>query len=134
MRVGSDVEAICGKCGEARHVVVARAEGRIAKVECQQCGARHGYRPERPDAERPRRSGAGSRAKRSATTRKAPLVEADPDRPRRPFHTTETYRVGDRVVHARFGEGVVQSVRGPAKIQVHFESGERTLVHGRSAE
>ena len=53
-------------------------------------------------------------------------------RPPRPFRTSDTYSVGDRVVHHHFGEGVVQAVTGPTKIQVLFETGPRTLVHARS--
>jgi hypothetical protein len=41
--------------------------------------------------------------------------------------------VGDRVVHAHFGEGVVQAVTGPRKVEVLFASGAKTLVHGRNA-
>jgi len=44
VRVGSDIEAICKKCGDVWHVVIALAARRIAKVECKECGARHGYR------------------------------------------------------------------------------------------
>jgi hypothetical protein len=60
-------------------------------------------------------------------------VEADLSRPRRPFRISDTYEVGDRVVHADFGEGVVQAVRGPKKVEVLFAAGAKTLVQGRQA-
>ncbi len=41
MRVGSDIEAICKKCGDVWHVVIALADRAIAKVECRECRARH---------------------------------------------------------------------------------------------
>ena len=44
MRVGSDIEAVCKKCGDVWHVVIALADRRIANVECKECGARHRYR------------------------------------------------------------------------------------------
>ena len=31
--VGADIEALCGKCGDTWHVVVALVNGKIAKVE-----------------------------------------------------------------------------------------------------
>ncbi len=114
MRVGSDIDAICGKCGEMRHVLVAKVDGRIAKVECHQCGGRHRYRPVggATAAVATRRSAAGSGMRRKRAGSAEPLVEADPSRPRVPFDATETYRAGDRVVHPSFGEGVVQAVIG----------------------
>ncbi|MDJ0847734.1 MAG: hypothetical protein QNK04_05035 [Myxococcota bacterium] len=132
MGVGSELEAKCRKCGEVWHVVIAEADGRIAKVECRECGARHGYRPVGGAQARVirRHRTASTPASRRARDR-APVVEADLSRPPRPFRTSDTYAVGDRVVHSRFGEGVVQAVTGATKIQVLFESGPRTLVHAR---
>lgn len=130
MRVGGEVRAICRRCGPVWHVVVALTEGRIANVECGDCGARHRYRPVEGDGT-VRRSARSPGAKRRPTA--APAVEADLSRPRRPFRPSDTYQVGDRVVHAHFGEGVVQAVRGPQKVEVLFEAGPKTLVHGRRA-
>jgi hypothetical protein len=35
------------------------------------------------------------------------------------------------MLHPSFGEGVVQAITGPTKVQVLFASGEKTLVHAR---
>lgn len=136
-RVGRDIGSVCRKCGDVWHVVVAVTDGRIAQVECKQCGARHRYRPANGEAEgragaRPRKAGsrtASPRAGRAA--RKKPVVEADLSRPSRRFQMSETYEVGDRVLHASFGEGVVQAVTGVSKVEILFEVGQKTLVHGR---
>lgn len=133
-RVGADIGALCRKCGDVWHVVIALDAGAIAQVECKQCGARHRYRP----APGERTRGASSPGRRAASVRKArsapaPVVEADPSRPPRSFRPSDTYQVGDRVVHAHFGEGVVQAVRGPTKVEVLFSGGARTLVHGRAS-
>jgi hypothetical protein len=135
MRVGGDIGAICGKCGDVWHVVIAVVEGRIAKVECRECGARHRYRPapgEAAVAARPRKSAPVAGTRRTRARAKQPIVAADPTRPRRSFCPSETYRVGDRLVHANFGEGVVQEVAGATKIRVLFDVGPKTLVHGRA--
>jgi hypothetical protein len=127
MQVGGDIRSICRKCGTVWHVVIALTAGRIANVECGDCGARHRYRPaEGSDAKRVARTGA---SKRRVLAK--PMVEADLSKPRRPFRTSDTYEVGDRLVHADFGEGVVQAVRGPKKVEVLFGAGAKTLVHGR---
>lgn len=127
-RVGADIKSICGKCGESWHVVIALADGRIARVECGDCGARHRHRPVGGAT----RSRTAAKPRRAAARTAAPVVEADPSRPARPFRTTDTYEVGDRVVHASFGEGVVQTVRGATKVEVLFGAGAKTLVHGRA--
>ncbi|NNL66767.1 MAG: hypothetical protein HKP30_11020 [Myxococcales bacterium] len=129
MRVGADVEAICGPCGETWHVVVAVAPGRPAQVECKECGARHRYRPVGGTPTAPRRSARATG--RSARKPAAPLVEADLSKPVRSFRTTDTYAAGERVQHASFGAGVVQAVKGPGKVEIHFEAGPKVLVHGR---
>lgn len=132
MRVGSDIGSICRRCGDVWHVVIARVDGRIAKVECKECGARHRYRPAEGAKTASSRSSAAGAASPRARSRKAKqIVEADRSRARRPFRPSETYRVGDRVVHESFGEGVVQAVKGPTKIEILFEVGSKTLVHGR---
>ncbi len=132
MRVGSDIRSICRRCGDVWHVVIAGVDGRIAKVQCKECGARHRYRPAagaKTAASRSSAAGAPSPRTRSRTAQQ--IVEADRSRPRRLFRPSETYRVGDRVVHESFGEGVVQAVKGPTKIEILFEVGSKTLVHGR---
>ena len=132
MRVGVDVEAVCRKCGEVWHVVIGVVDGLVAQVECRDCGARHRYRAKGAPAAAPRRSpGSGAGPRRSSGRAQTPVVEADSSRPRRAFRASDTYEVGDRVVHASFGEGVVQMVKGAAKIEVLFEAGPKTLVHGR---
>jgi hypothetical protein len=135
-RIGSDVQSRCRRCGTTWHVVIAAVDGRIAQVECAECGARHRHRPAR-EARRAGPAADGARARqpsgRSRPSAGAPVVEADPSRPSRPFRATDTYSVGERVVHASFGEGVVQVVKGPGKVEVLFDSGTKTLVQGRGS-
>jgi len=128
MRVGADIRSTCRKCGDVWHVVIAMSGGQIAKVECKDCNARHGYRP--ITAARAART---TSARRAPAKSKASIVEADLTRARRNFRASDTYAVGDRVLHPSFGEGVVQLVIGSNKVEVLFGSGSKTLVHGRSA-
>lgn len=133
MRVGADIQSTCRKCGVVWHLVIAMNDGRIAKVECGDCGARHGYRGIGSSARSPRSTASG-RVKRTGTSgRGAQIIAADPTRPRRPFRTTETYELGDRVTHPHFGEGVVQALIGNTKVEILFELGSKTMVQGRSS-
>lgn len=132
MRVGSDIEAICKKCGDVWHVVIALADSRIARVECKECGARHRYRGVKGEIGAARRKPAArATSARTRGGKKKQVVKANESRPRRDFRMSDTYEVGDRVLHASFGEGVVQEVSTPAKIVVLFDVGSKTLVHGR---
>ena len=135
MRVGSDIEAICKKCGDVWHVVVALADRRIAKVECKQCGAQHRYRRVKGEAgAAQKKPAARTTSSRTRSVKKKQAVGADESRPRRDFSMSDTYEVGDRVLHASFGEGVVQEVAAPSKIVVLFDVGSKMLVHGRSGK
>lgn len=108
-------------------MIVALVDGRIAKVECKECGSRHRHRS--LDPKKSRASGVGRARKRAAP----PAPEPDPSRPVRPYLVTETYRVGDRIDHRSLGRGVVERVVGATKVQVCFADGTRTLVHGRGS-
>jgi len=132
-QVGSDVGALCRRCGDVWHVVVAIVDGRVAKVECKQCGARHRFRSSEPTRAPARRKSAPPvrRAGKRTAAGGAVMVEGDPSRPPRRYDISETYQAGDRILHARFGEGVVQNVSGPGKAVVLFGASEKTLVHGR---
>ena len=41
--VGEDIEALCGRCGQVWHVVMAKMGDRIAKVVCKRCGGHLGH-------------------------------------------------------------------------------------------
>jgi hypothetical protein len=137
--VGSEVQGICGRCGDVWHVVIAFAGDRIAQVQCGECGARHRYRPSggapageaSPDGARHSRSPARRSAASARRGSAKPVVEADPSRPRRAFSPHDSYQVGDRLLHPTFGEGVVQAILGASKLLVLFDSGPKRLVQGR---
>lgn len=132
-RVGQDIESICGKCGDVWHVVVAMKGSTIAKVQCKQCGGYHRHKPPGGKA-----GVSAPRAPRASTTRSTrkkkptePQVPADPSRPPRPYRITESFEVGDTVVHPSFGTGVVERVLEDKKVQVFFPDGQRVLAHQR---
>jgi transcription elongation factor Elf1 len=150
--VGKDVEAVCRKCGEVWHVIVAVEGGKITRVQCKECMAYHRYRPpegeDRVDVEqKPKKvvtarkatarkasataSPANKPGKKGKATHDEPLVEPDMSRPIRLYKMTEAYEPGDRVEHPKFGQGVVELLSGPGKMTVFFEDGRRTLAHHR---
>jgi hypothetical protein len=136
--VGEDIEALCGRCGQVWHVVMAKMGDRIAKVVCKRCGGHHRYRTESDDsAEAPasdgRRSGVARRAVRPPPAPPIAIPPFDPDKPPRPYAARDTYGAGDRVSHPSFGTGVVTGSPGPGKVEIAFPAGMRVLACAKAA-
>ena len=138
--VGQDIEALCGRCGQVWHVVMAKMGDRIAKVVCKRCGGHHRYRSdsEGPEAEAPRartRSFSSGRSRSAAKTpTPVPVVPAfDPSKPSRPYAASAQYAAGERITHPQFGTGVVAGSPGAGKIDVVFPSGSRVLAAAKIA-
>ena len=136
--VGADVEALCAKCGDVWHVVVAKVGEQIAKVQCRQCGGYHRYKSphgapaeaKMPATNRPPKE---PRAPRDPVERfEKPAVAADLTKPARPYRASEKFDVGERVDHPSFGQGIVEIVE-PGKITVFFASGRRVLVAAKDS-
>lgn len=152
--VGKDLEALCSKCGESWHVVVAVSDGRIAEVECKSCGGRHKYRPVHKDRLTVKTNtktsiavGTSSREalKKPTGEKRASKakVEAEPVAiiPRVEHNGGETkeysiratdFLVGDRIIHKSFGVGIVEEVNTSLKkMTVAFSTERLQLVFGK---
>jgi hypothetical protein len=134
--VGQDIEALCGRCGQVWHVVMAMMGDRIAKVVCKRCGGHHRYRREGDSEEasagaprEARRSSPGRRfARPTAPPPPAPLPAFDPNKPPRGYTAKDAYDTGDRVTHPSFGTGVVTGSPGPGRVEIAFPAGSRVLA------
>lgn len=140
--VGADVEALCAKCGDVWHVVVAKVGEQIVKVQCKQCSGYHRYKSPHgaPLEKRQPSPFAPSSPSRAVREVKAPVerfekpaVAADLSKPVRPYRASEKYIVGERVEHSNFGQGVVETAE-PGKITVFFASGRRVLVQSKDGQ
>ena len=139
--VGADIEALCNKCGDVWHVVVAKVGANIVKVQCKECHGYHRYRPppgsvqKKAPAVRRSRSSSPKRAEGSGPTRTAsePSIQPDPNKPSRPYKMSEIYETGEQITHLRFGLGVVENASEPGKIAVVFESGRKFLATAKSS-
>ena len=140
--VGEDIEALCGKCGQVWHVVMAKMGERIAKVVCKRCGGHHLYRTEKKEDGSVAGSKSGS-STRASTGRRSPAAKAevapppippfDPAKPPRPYSARETFAAGERVNHLQFGAGVVCGSPGPGKVEIAFPGGRRVLACAKAA-
>jgi hypothetical protein len=136
--VGADVEALCSKCGDVWHVVVAKVGPKIVKVQCKQCGGYHRYKSPHgapaeaklPSSTRPAKAAKAPRAPVERFERSA--VAADLTKPARPYRASEKFEVGERVDHPTFGQGVIE-IAEPGKVTVFFATGRRVLVQAKEA-
>jgi len=131
--VGQDIEALCGRCGQVWHVVMAMMGDRIAKVVCKRCGGHHRYRREGDNDEaqprEARRTGPARRFSRPKDARTpAPLPTFDPNKPPRLYTAKDAYDAGERVTHPSFGTGVVTGAPAPGRVEVAFPGGARVLA------
>ena len=133
--VGADVEALCSKCGDVWHVVVAKVGEQIVKVICKECGGQHRYRSphgaptakRQPSLANPRPARA---AKAPVERFEKPAVAADLTKPVRAYAASLKFEVGERVEHPSFGQGVIEQAE-PGKITVFFATGRRVLVQSK---
>src|SRR5689334_23046457 len=133
--VGADVEALCSKCSDVWHVVVAKVGDQIVKVICKECGGEHRYKsPHAAPKEKRQPSLSTPRAPREAKAPverfEKPAVAADLSKPVRQYAASLKYVVGERVEHPSFGQGVIEQAE-PGKITVFFASGRRMLVQSK---
>ncbi len=133
--VGADVEALCSKCGDVWHVVVAKVGQQIVKVQCKQCSGYHRYKsPHNAPAEKklPATHRAPREPKAPVERFEKPAVAADLSKPTRQYRASELFEIGERIEHPSFGQGVIE-IAEPGKVTVFFPSGRRVLVQARAA-
>ena len=137
---GADIEALCSKCGDVWHVVVAKVGEEIVRVICKECGAQHRYRNPKLKGAQPRtRSSASSSSSAPRAPREhkvvqrfdTPAVAADLSKAVRTYKANERFVVGERVEHPTFGTGVVETASEPGKMTVFFAVGRKVLVQAK---
>ena len=138
--VGEDIEALCGRCGQVWHVVMAKMGDKIAKVVCKRCGGHHLYRTERSvetasagSSSSPRSNGMRRSRPRVVAAPALPVPPVDPSKPPRSYSAAGSFAAGERVIHATFGSGVVTGSPGPGKVEIAFPVGRRVLASAKSA-
>jgi predicted nucleic acid-binding Zn-ribbon protein len=131
---GADVEAMCRKCGDVWHVVVAKVDGQIVKVLCKECGGQHRYRTsadKRAKATGTRKTAAKKKAAAPAPRIDKPTVAPNLKKPVRTYSIRDTYEPGERIEHPKFGTGVVEVSNAPGKMDVFFPEGRRVLAQAK---
>ena len=148
-RIGSNVDGYCTKCKlTLAHTVEAIVDGVIKRSHCNTCKSKHLYRAHAP-GETPSRSLSptkvprASKASVSAGKKKglaglarasdySNLLKGRSVSSARQYSFNDKFRTGEVLAHASFGLGVVTADKGADKIEVLFELGPRTLIHGKT--
>lgn len=131
--VGADIEALCSKCGDVWHVVVAKVGDDVVKVECKECHGQHRYKSPHGISGTRKVSVPRPRATKDAPVERIakPQVAADLSKPSRTYRPVDKYEVGERVDHPTFGQGVVESIDA-GKATIFFATGRKVLVHDKT--
>ncbi len=136
-KVGSDIDAWCGKCKRIlAHTVEVMVGDKPARVNCNTCKSQHTYKALPPDGSsqggRKREGGHEQRSQpaKPPTNRYQSLLKAKSSTVVKTYSLEDKYGQGDVLEHPTFGRGITTAVKD-GKIEVLFESGPKTLVHGR---
>ncbi|MFZ5894135.1 MAG: hypothetical protein ACOY0T_23950 [Myxococcota bacterium] len=151
LTAGSEIDAWCTKCRmDLGHRVVAMVAGAPKRVVCLTCGAEHNYRAPRNEKQsgssvhvrsnksesaRPSGQSLGARAAAKAKTESQryegwaskTLGQAVDAFTR--YSMERTFKVGELVIHPKFGEGYVDQVLEGGKVNVMFREGPKVLAH-----
>jgi len=107
--VGERIDKLCGVCHEERgHVVTSvTIRGQISRVSCPKCSTISTFK-------------ASARTSPHPSSQTLSL-----------YNQTRTYRTGQTMMHATYGEGEVTALIEPHKIDVLFSDRVRRLIHAR---
>jgi len=111
--------------------------GMPSRVICRTCKSEHNYKPKKgvKDPGLAAVPGAPKEPRAPKAEKVIPVelewmkqINASP-RPVRPYAANESFKIGDRVNHPSFGEGVVQKLIHPNKMEIIFRMDIKVLIH-----
>lgn len=138
--VAEDTLSYCTKCKmDLMHVVCAMKGDQVQKVKCHTCGTTHQFRAPKGVTEPPKKKTSKKAAAEAATATSIAeewkkSLALNSGTPQKKYAPKNPFLLGDRIQHSSFGEGIVQRLIYPNKIEVLFETDVKILIHaGASA-
>lgn len=136
-RPGSNVDSFCTKCKlTLAHTIEAVVDGVIKRVHCNTCKSKHAHRSATTVKSATKAVKIASSKKGAAGLARASdfttLLKGRSAASARQYSFADRFRAGELLTHGTFGLGVVTADKGADKIEVLFELGPRTLIHGKS--
>jgi hypothetical protein len=146
LSVGKDMVCYCTRCKmDLGHMIMSMVGPTPARVMCRTCKSEHNYKPKRgvkePGGVAPSRGVPGSttrtpRAAREVQVEKTVPVELEWMRQlnastaaMKEYAADQAFVAGDRIKHPVFGEGIIQKLVFPNKVEVLFKMDVKTLIH-----
>ena len=151
LSAGSEIDSWCTRCRmDLGHRIVALVAGVPKRVVCLTCGGEHGYHaPRSAPANKPgvfiRSNGAPPAEKKAQPAGVRAAAKARVEKERydawanralgrtvdafKRYSMEQTLKLGDLILHPKFGEGYVEAVREDGKVSVMFRDAARTLAH-----
>ncbi len=129
-RVGGDILFHCTRCKmDLAHVIISMLATAPAKIQCKTCKSERKYK--RAAAKKALAAAGGPRKPRMNTSALwEEKLASTSKKNMQDYSPKGAFKSGDVLTHKEFGVGIVEEERGPAKILVLFQQGERILVHG----
>ena len=136
--VGQEIVCFCTKCKmDLGHTIMSMVGGLPVRVMCRTCKSEHNYKKKKgvkdPSAAPKTRA---PRATKESKAEKTVPVEMEwtklmnaSNRPMKNYAANEAFQMGDKVSHSTFGEGVVQKLIFPNKVEVIFRTDVKLLIH-----
>jgi hypothetical protein len=143
LAVGKEILSYCTRCKmDLSHTIMSMIGGIPSRVMCRTCKSEHNYKPKKgvkePGAVAASRGSPGTttRAPRESKAEKTVPIEVEwmkqinaSGKAIRQYAANEAFQAGDRISHPTFGEGVIQKLIYPNKIEVIFRMDLKTLIH-----
>ncbi len=134
--------AYCTSCKmDLNHTVVAMKGDRIIKVQCRTCKKEHSYKAPKnvndPAAAPPKKTRATKEQKAAQSTpvevEWSKLMAAHESSETRSYSAKSSFALADKVKHPTFGEGIVNKLIYPNKVEVIFQTDVKILIHAGEA-
>lgn len=132
---GKETLAYCTSCKmDLGATIVSMTGDRVAKVECRTCKKTHVFRAPKgitePTAPKPSARKAAAAAKQVIAFEDEwqKLMDGSASA-MRPYSTKASFKIGDKLSHPSFGDGIVNRLIHPNKIEVTFRHELKILMH-----
>jgi hypothetical protein len=135
--VGKEIVSYCTKCKmDLGHTIVAMKGANPARVICRTCKSEHNFKVKKGVKE----PGA-AKAPRAPRVPKEKVDKAVPvemewtkqinsnTRAVKEYAANGAFSAGDKIAHPSFGEGIIQKLIFPNKVEVLFRTDMKLLIH-----
>ncbi len=133
--VGKEIVCYCTKCKmDLGHTIMSMTGANPARVICRTCKSEHNFKVKKgvkePGAPKAPRAPRAPKAEKVVPVELEWMKQINANtRTVRNYATNEQFGLGDRISHPTFGEGIIQKLVFPNKMEVLFRADVKLLIH-----